>query len=425
MTHHRISLLTLIGIGLALALPVVAQEVEQDPNEAARAEVEAQGFRLPPQFRQIEYRDANPWVLHTNVRVGSADSTITFGGSIGNIAPNNDLADIGADPTSRLYDDGRVLLDEVREHESTSTVVDGRYQTFDSNGDLNGDFLAYDENQSREWAFGNVSQYDNGYINMNQFSTASEGVTYTQDAESSGVGFEMSVSRRVMKIGRKMELGISGSLGFSDFNGSTRNNMTADLITLTDRYEYLGTEVPTENASYSSFGTLSDPEIGIIISGGRYETTIPIAQNPTDRTVVTTPGGANVAGRWTLDGAYYSIRVGPELRGHLTEKIAFTAGAGLLGAFVGTDFNVVELLELEDYGLFQPVRFTANDRLSEMIFGYYAEVTAEYWITQRTGFFIGGLMESIDDFVHSVGGRTASVSVGEAYVFRVGIIHRF
>jgi hypothetical protein len=429
MTKHRIPRLSLLGLGLALALPALAQEKPQEPDEATKAAVEAQGFRLPPQLRQIAYRDANPWVLHTNVRMGSADSTITFGG-IGNIAPNTPIP--GADQTDvaeRQYDDGRVVLDSPRDNEvdedgNQTSQPGGRYQTNDDAGNLDGDYLSYTPGQTREWGFSNQEQYANGFISMNQFSTQAQNVSFSRDAESSGVGFEMSVSRRLLKIGRKMELGFSGSVGFSDISGLTSEQFTADLIRLTDTYQLLG-DAPTAPYGAPVFGILSDPDIGIIIPGGEYELTVPLQQITPDRTVTTIPDGATVSGNWAIDGAYYSFRVGPELRGHLTEKIAFTVGAGLLGALVGTDFTAVEELQLEDYTLQQAVRFAATDSMTEVLVGYYAEITAEYWITQRTGFFLGAVIESLDDFVQTVGSRTATVAVGEALVFRVGIIHRF
>ena len=63
--------------------------------------------------------------------------------------------------------------------------------------------------------------------------------------------------------------------------------------------------------------------------------------------------------------------------------------------------------------------------MSELLIGYYAEASVEFWVTQRTGFFFGAVLESLDDFVQNFAGRTANVTLSDATLIRFGIIHRF
>jgi len=423
-------------IGAALLGPATnAQETTSAADDEARAAVEAQGFRLPPQLRQIAYREANPWVLHTNVRVGEADSSVTFGG-LGEIPfraaiPGADISDI----LVRVYDDGAVFADGPREEEldgdgNQITTPGERYQLFSEDGTLTDDLLAYTPGVTRQWEFLNPGQVGDGVIAMNQFSTRSSGASLQRDAETSGIGFEMSVSRRVMRLGERFELSVSGSVGFSDFNSSTSSTITADLVTLTDTYQLFGPPPLLGDIPYTGpdFGPLFviGPSGLPEATGINLESTIPLQQVTEDRQITTLENGATVSGNWGLDGAYYSFRIGPEIRGHLTPRIAFKAGAGLLGAVVGSDFSANESLVLGDYRVFgNSVAFNETDSLTELVLGYYAEAAIEYWITQRTGVFIGAVLESIDDFDHIFGGRTASVVLGEALVLRVGIVHRF
>lgn len=431
MTQYRFRNFLSLGLAAAIAAPLSAQEAPDEPDPEAKAAIEAQGFRLPPQLRQVAYRDANPWVLHTNVRLNEGDSSVTFGG-LGAIpfrsnVPGADLPDVPV----RLYDDGAVGLDAPRDNEvdddgNQTSPPGGRYQTFDEDGNVTGDFLSYTPGVTRDWAYQNQEQFANGTISMNSFSTESTGASIARDAETSGLGFELAVSRRLIQLGRKLEIGLSGAVGFSDFNASTTSTISADLIRLTDVYQISGTppDAPYQAPSFIP-QTIIGPDGLPFPTGNSTENTVPLQQLTADRRFETVPDGATVNGAWGLDGAYYSFRFGPEVRGHLTQRIAFTAGAGVLGAVVGSDFSVAEALVLEDYQTFGNVSFISTDTITELVFGYYAEIALEYWITQRTGLFFGAAIESIDDFNHVFGGRTASVMLGDSTVVRIGVIHRF
>lgn len=413
-----------------MVAPLAAQQVEvpEEPDPEAKAKAEAQGFRLPPQLRRIDYRDANPWVLHANVRYSQTESAVKFGG-LGGIPSTRNIP--GADQTDfglRQYDDGGVALDAPRENEvdangNQTSTPGGRYEDTDENGDVIGDYLSYTPGQTRDWAFLNDSQVVNGRLSLNTFATESAGTNFTRDAEGSGLGMELGVSKRLLKFGRKTELSFSASVGISDFESRVAERITANLITLTDVYNILGT---TPIASYLApdFEDLFD-DVGNVIVGGGKEITVPLQQITPDRTVTTTPNGANVEGVWDISGSYYSIRIGPEIRSHLSEKLAFTAGAGFLGVYVGSDFTVSEILDLDGYPTFATIGVSQTENMRDLIAGFYAEATVEYWITQRTGFFLGATFESVDDFVQTLGGRTASVLLGDATVVRFGIIHRF
>ncbi len=430
MTAIRFPRLFSILATTFLVTPVWAQEAPEEPDAAAKAAVEAQGFRLPPQLRQIAYRDANPWVLHTNVRVGEGDSNVTFGG-LGAIPFRNDVP--GADQVDaplRVYDDGAVGLDEPRADEldadgNQTSTPGGTYDVFDDDGNLLGTFVSYTPGLTRNWAYQNEEQAGDGTISLNQFSTQSTGAAFQREAESSGIGFEMAVSRRIMKLGRKAELNFSAAVGLSDFSASTSSTITADLVQLTDVYQISGDipDAPFQGPSIVDL-TINGPD-GNPVAIGDLETTVPLQQITPDRRFTTVPDGATVLGSWAIDGAYYSFRLGPEVRGHVTERIAFSAGAGLLGAVIGSDFSVSEALVLEDYLTSGTVGIQATDSMTELVLGYYAEASIEYWLTQRTGLFLGAVLESIDDFNQQFGGRTASVMLGEALVVRFGIVHRF
>ncbi|MCC5023060.1 MAG: hypothetical protein J6386_09815 [Candidatus Synoicihabitans palmerolidicus] len=158
--------------------------------------------------------------------------------------------------------------------------------------------------------------------------------------------------------------------------------MVSNLVTLTDVYGLFG-DAPLAPYFAPTFENLFD-SVGNIIHENGYETTVPLQQITSDRQVTTEDGAALVDGNGKLSGAYYSIRMGAQLRSHLSDKFAFSAGLGLLGAYVGTDFEATESFDLAGKGIEGTVTATETGEHSELILGYYADVSVEYWLTQRT-----------------------------------------
>jgi predicted porin len=52
-------------------------------------------------------------------------------------------------------------------------------------------------------------------------------------------------------------------------------------------------------------------------------------------------------------------------------------------------------------------------------------MNAEYWLTQRTGFYVGVNYESLGDYDQTLGGRTAKIDLGSGTGFRLGLTTRF
>lgn len=425
MLYPKITRLFVVGLATALSAPFIsAQEVVEEEQDVKAPE----GFVLPPRLRQIAYRDGNPWTFRVNSRLNQGGATVSFGG-LGEVASIRNVpgADM-LDEVLRGYDDGVVNADGARDNEKDAdgnvfSTPGGRYVGL-VDGVSQGDFLSYTPGQTRSWAVLSGDQITANGVELNTYSSASNGAQLGGSEDSSALGFEMAVSRRIFKISEKTEISLSGSFGLNDIKSSAAGRVTADLIKMTDIYTLFGTlpsdapyQAPTAEDLFNSDG-------GVLLANG-LETTVPLQDITANRIYTTTAGGAQVDGNWGVKGAYYSFRVGPQIRSHISERFAVYASFGVMGAFVGTDFEVNESLDITGINAIAPISASLNVNHSELIIGFYGELAAEFWFTPRTAVFFGVAYESLDNFVQTVGGRTASIELGQNMVLQFGITTRF
>ncbi|HEY0968450.1 MAG TPA: hypothetical protein VGD88_13750 [Opitutaceae bacterium] len=395
--------------GLALALA---------PWAAIRAQSD-----IPIQFLT---RDTG-WTISVGMRASSKLADVKFG-NLGTVPPGVTVDITG---NQRVYDNGQVFLDAARSTEkdtngNVTTTPFGRYQLYLTNTEGNqyvaGDFVAYSPGYTREWAYATPDQVtSDGRIGMSIFSAKSEGAGAAVDGDSGG-GVEVSLGRRIGKIGNKIEWGINGSIGLTDFNRKTSGRIRSTLTVQTDYYRVYGGVNPDAPYTASSFRDLVDSN-GVLVTPNGYETTTLLNETSTGRETVSTAGAAVIDGDWKIKGSYYIMRVGPSLRAHLSERIAFSFSAGFAGAYVGSTYTASESLQIP--GASRSVDVQEEEDASEFIAGYYAEALAEFWFTRRTGIYAGVTYERFGEFEQVLGSRTAEVDIGGSAGFRLGITTRF
>ena len=425
MLYPKITRLLVVGLATALSAPFIsAQEVVEEEQD-----VEAPpGFVLPPRLRQIAYRDGNPWTFRVNSRLNQDGATVAFSG-LGEVASIRNVpgADM-LDEVLRGYDDGVVNTDAARANEKDAngnvfSTPGGRYTGL-TDGVSQGDFLSYTPGQTRSWAVVSGDQITANGVEMSTYGAASNGAQLGGSEDSSALGFEMAVSRRIFKISEKTEINLSASFGLNDIKSSASGLVTADLIKMTDLYDLYGT-LPSDSAYQAPTAEDLFNSDGAVILANGLETTVSLQQITANRTYTTTAGGAQVDGNWGIKGAYYAFRVGPQIRSHISERFAVYASFGAVGAFVGTDFEVNESLDVTGFNTIEPITASANVNHSELVVGFYGELAAEFWFTPRTAVFFGVAYESLDTYVQTVGGRTVSIEMGENMVLQFGITTRF
>lgn len=372
--------------------------------------------------------------------VGGAD--VKFG-NLGNVPFANIVAPFSAGEVDRLYSDGAVIKDaprglfdprvEVDANGVQTSTPGGRYDTgfvvTAADGTvttiINGSALSFTPGRTRSWRYDSTSQLnaDQSGIIMHSFSATSDGASLEGKKETSA-GIELQVERIVGKLGGKWQVSIIGGIALSGISNKQAGNVHSSLVTLSDTYSLLGQTAPAVEANgQPTFGpfTLSD---GTVFPSGT-ETTVPLASVPNagDHTETTAVGAANVAGVWKVKGAYYVMKVGPEIRANFAKDFGVSASIGLAGAYVGTNYSAFESLSVA--GIAEPI--TANESSSQNKFmpGYYANLDALWQANERTGFFAGVSYEQFSDYTQSVGGRTAKIDLGGTAGIRGGITIKF
>lgn len=382
----------------------------------------------------IEFLETSPWTVSAGARFSTEGATVNFG-QLGRVsttqsAPPPGFADEnGNTKIPRFYDDGAIGVDGLRGNEmdvagNQLPSVNGRYQGrfVDSNGNetFAGDFLSYQDGRTRAWSAASESQVSGDTIAMHLYSSQSTGATAMSDSTASG-GVEIAVNRRIRRFGRRVELGIGGLFALNDIDAGARETITADLIATTDFYRMYGTSPEEFPYTGPTFEDWTGPN-GQKVTNGR-ETTTAIDQIAFERQIITIPDGAIIDGAWKINGAYYVVRAGPMVRVFITNRLAVSFEAGFAAAFVGTDYEVREAMELP--GLEKPLVTTEEDETSKVLTGFYGAGAVEYWMTERTNAYAGAAYESLDSYQQSVNGRTAEIDVGSTVTVRMGLTTRF
>lgn len=378
-----------IAIVLAAAVLAVGVVHAQDDDED-----EMDYYPLVPSGNQ----------MHFGLRVIGGPK-VSFG-HLG-IVPSNVFTGDTQTLSNRSYNDGYVSLDARVDHNGNS-IDDGFTNT---------------------WKYNDSTQVTpGGDIAFHAYSADSIGAG-THTKSGAGAGWELRMSRNLGRIAHKIDFSIVAGFTFSDMNAKTTGDIPAQLITTTDVYSLNGQPVPAAPYTAPSTTTVNVYDANgnpLLTSGGAIVTTTVdnttlLSGLPISRT--TTTGSTNVHGRWQIKGAYYTLRVGPMLQFPITErlKISLSAGAGM--AFVGSDYLADEEIILPDTTT--TIETQEASVRSAWMPVFYADLDAEYWLTERTGFYLGAAAQKSGSYDQTLDGRTAKIDLGSTYGVSSGFTLKF
>ncbi len=380
-------------------------------------------------------RDSSEWyvpktTVSFGLRVLSSGAEVRFG-NLGSIPLNLTVAPISEGEVDRLYHNGAVFRDLPRANEvdadgNQTSTPGGRYvgsvPDQDGNPVVVGDFLSYTPGRTRGWNYRSSAQLSTpGFVGQSVYSATSDGGTASKDQGPTG-GIDVQLARALNKPGGRLRWSLVAGLALSDINAKTNGTVSSTLRTRTDFYSLNGQTAPDAPYTAPSFVDILDASGNVLSSLGR-ETTVPLAAIPSLTTNSAVAGAAAVQGNWQIRGAYFLLKLGPSVRTRLSDRLGLSASAGVAGAYSGSRYSVVESLTLPD--VLDPISVTEESVENKFLGGFYADVTLDWLMNERTGLFGGVTMQQLGDYDQAVGGRTANIDLGNRVGVRGGINIRF
>ena len=379
----------LLAVGLALMASVVHAQSDDDEDEMDYYPLVPTGNSLRFGLRYV----GGPKVAFSNLGIVPVNNAI--------VAPTSLVG--------RTYNDGYVSPPNSTRN--------------DSNGRPPNDGL------TNVWQVNYASQITaGGDVAEHLYSTNTTGAALNGKSMSAA-GWELQAGRSLGKIARKIDVSLVAGISFSSLNAKAGGTIPAQLVSLTDVFSLNGQTPPstlpytaptgaTVNVVDVNGNTVYDANGNPLTANSA--TSLLLSQQPT-RT--TTLGTANVIGHWQVKGAYYAFRLGPMFQIPLTERLKISFGAGAALAYVGADYVASEEIDLDE--VLSPVQTADLDHRNVVLPAFYADLDAEYWLTERTGFYLGGTFQKSKSFEQTAGGRTATIDMGTASGLTTGITLRF
>jgi hypothetical protein len=339
--------------------------------------------------------------------------------NVGSITSSLDLKDTATE-ANRTYNDGYVALDSRVDGDGNDVASDGRTNT---------------------WSYNAATQVsaDGSAIDFHRYETRSEGASILATSSPS-IGIDIEGSRELFRFGRVLgpgrrsfTVGAQFGFGLNTLNAKSSASVTATLLTITDSYSLLGSPAPGGDPSdedSTGYSAPSTTTVTVTNADGTTTTqtidnTTYLASTPESRTETATAGAATVKGMWQVKGAYFAVRAGPWLRWQPTDRLSLRLSAGATVNVIGLRMRYDEQLDLED--LTVTVQ-NADESMAENSAqaGVYSAVDAEYWFTERAGFFGSASYElSTRDSEMTLGSRSALIKMSAGLGLRSGLSFKF
>jgi hypothetical protein len=327
--------------------------------------------------------------------------------NVGTIPATNTI-DAANVPTFKSYNDGTV-------------GVDGR--TGAGNAPLNDGF-------TNVWSANYASQITStGDIAFHLYNADSLGASVNgQTAMASG--WELQVGQSLGKIARKVDVSLIGGMTFGGINSKRSTQVQSQLTTLTDVYSLSGQDPPTmpysapTSTTQNLYGQNLAPVLGStgVQQTQSLDTSILLSQFPTR--LATPASTAQVNSHLEIKGAYYTFRVGPMFQIPVTERIKLSVSFGVAAVFAGTTYKEDEELVIDD--VIAPITNVQEKTRSVLLPAVFADANAEYWLTERTGFYLGATYQKSKSFNQSLDdGSSATINMSSTSGLQSGFTLRF
>ena len=311
--------------------------------------------------------------------------------------------------TARIYDDGSVGVDTRSDGTGRPLVSDGTTNT---------------------WTYEHASQVADGLLNFHSYSADVVDSGGREKALNNTYGLEVNVSHDMVKLGRRLLWTLGAGISLNDINQKMSSSEAAVVTTRISTYDLNGYAPSDPGTSNPSTKTITMVGPDGVLSGNTTtpNTTAFIGQNPVQ--VVTTTTTGTVTNFYKLKGAYYTIRFGPTFIVPVTAKFRFSLGVGAALVYTGTEYTVeTEFLPTSEESI-----ISKKDAAYEknLLPGYYLDANLEYWLTERTGLYAGGIFQSSSSYNQQIlvdginlTNYSTRVDLSTQTGFRCGMNYRF
>ncbi|MGA3007533.1 MAG: hypothetical protein ABSE59_06540 [Opitutaceae bacterium] len=365
----------------------------------------------PPEGIDVDYFAPPKQKLSVGLRYLSGPK-VSFSGS-GNIPAQ---ADPSADSTTtgRTYNDGTVSPDTRNGGLSTN---DGRTNT---------------------WSYDSASQaLASGGVDMHAYSAEINGNNTHGGQANLASGVEATYERDFgWHIGR-IQFDLIAGLAINKISYSRSSQVDATLTTLTDHYnaynpilDSTGTPVtdsngnPTYPTTPSTTPVPAAPYVAPSAdTNGNANTTLLDSEPATSST---NTQETQATDQWTINGAYFTLRAGPQMTVPFTKNFSASVSGGPALLYVGTTFTVNQTLTPPTGS---SITSTVSDDYYTVLPACFADADLEYSLTETTGLYLGAIFQSSTGYnqsIHSLDGNyTNRVEFGNEEGVRGGINFKF
>jgi hypothetical protein len=272
---------------------------------------------------------------------------------------------------------------------------------------------------------------------------------YTADISNSGVlrrdpapgqGIELSVSRDMGRLTKKLDWKLVAGFSLNDIKSSTTANLNAVVRTITDTYHldlnnFAPPTAPYVGPYYLTVPRVNSAGVPVLDTLGYQiidyvDHSSYLGNVPLNRSITTTNGV--VVDHWVLKGAYFTFRLGPSLTYMITEKLKATVSFGVALIYAGTSYTVDQTYT-PDTG--DPLVSKVTEDEGKLLTGYYFDATLQYDFTERAGLYAGVVYEAGGSYTETAllndiyTGSSATyksvVDLSRLQGFRMGMTFRF
>ena len=128
-----------------------------------------------------------------------------------------------------------------------------------------------------------------------------------------------------------------------------------------------------------------------------------------------------------LHGAYMTFRAGPTVTYSFNDHLKFNVSVGPALIYAGSTYDATEILTPPTG---DPVVIDIFDRTQKLVPAYYVDATVQYDLTERTGFYLGGVYQNGGSYVQTAGSAndgtyTTKVDFSNQNGLRTGVTFKF